>query len=105
MESHDFNYNRLNVPVLSQACGMVRHDRCSHIQPTHSQLCPLRPSVQYLYAPHSENQADLRPGPVKPLPGLLSAPVCASAGSTHRYRASYLSDEPSSQAVPAMSLI
>jgi hypothetical protein len=105
MESHDFNYNRLNVPVLSQACGMVRHDRCSHIQPTHSQLCPLRPRPQHRYAPHSENQADLRPGPVKPLPGLLSAPVCAGTGTADRDRASYLSDDPSRHAVPAMSLI
>lgn len=55
MESHDFNYNRLNVPVLSQACGMVRHDRRRNLQPTHSQLCPLRPRAQHLHAPHSEN--------------------------------------------------
>jgi len=105
MESHDFNYNRLNVPVLSQACGMVRHDRSRHLQPTHSQLCPLRPLTQHLHAPHSENEADLRPGPIEPIPGLLSAPLCASAGSADRYRAPDLSDDPSRHAVPAMSLI
>lgn len=105
MESHDFNYNRLNVPVLSQACGIVRHDHRRLIQPTHSQLCPLRPRAQHLHAPHSENQADLRFGPVEPLPGLLSAPICAGAGSVDRNRASYLSDDPSGHSIPAMSLI
>jgi hypothetical protein len=35
----------------------------------------------------------------------LSAPVCAGTGTADRDRASYLIDDPSGHAVPAMSLI